>query len=328
MKKTHRFDAHDRSTSSRKIRQFDRSTTCNASSSLRRSRSVNTLDPELRLAYLDRLGLEAEPPSVEALQRLHRRHVERVPYETLWIHAAESWGTDPSESVRRIAQDGRGGYCYHLNGALAELLGSLGYDVHRHVGGVHGPDGPTPDEVGNHLVLTVRGLPSNDNPSGVWYVDAGLGDALHQAIPLVAGEYRQGPFLLGLEQTADADWHLTHDPQGGFGGMRWSTGEATWGDFADQHAYLSTSPESGFVRIGMAQCRDADGVDCVRGLVVRRIGSNASKGEPLTNRSEWFAALRDLCGLHFDATPPEVLDRLWDRSLATHRAWEATKASE
>ena len=43
-------------------------------------------------AYLRRLGLEAEPPSVDALQRLHRAQVERVPYETMWIHAGEPWG--------------------------------------------------------------------------------------------------------------------------------------------------------------------------------------------------------------------------------------------
>ena len=31
-------------------------------------------------AYLNRLGVEAERPSAEALARLHRAHVERVPY--------------------------------------------------------------------------------------------------------------------------------------------------------------------------------------------------------------------------------------------------------
>lgn len=69
------------------------------------------MDAELRGAYLGRLGLDAEPPSFDALQRLHRRQVERVPYETLWIHAGEQWGIDPLDSVVRIAVAGRGGYC-------------------------------------------------------------------------------------------------------------------------------------------------------------------------------------------------------------------------
>ena len=56
-----------------------------------------------RDAYLARLGLDAEPPSAEALFRLHRAQVERVPYETLWIHLGEGWGIDAAESFRRIA---------------------------------------------------------------------------------------------------------------------------------------------------------------------------------------------------------------------------------
>ena len=284
--------------------------------------SASSLDPELQAAYLERLGLQGEPPSADALQRLHRRHVERIPYETLWIHSDDPWGIDPADSVIRIAQHGRGGYCYHLNGAFAELLQSLGYDVHRHVGGVHGPDGPDLQSVGNHLVLTVRGLPTDANSNGVWYVDAGLGDALHEALPLVKGTYQQGPFLLTLDQTAPDTWHLTHDPKGGFPGMAWTTPDARWTDFAAQHAWLSSSPESGFVRIAMSQCRNAGGVDVVRGLFVICVAKERTKTGPITDRHDWFAALRDLCHFPLDTTRPDTLDRLWERTLASHRAFE------
>ena len=120
----------------------------------------------------------------EALHRIHRAQVETVPYETAWIHQGQRWSVDPGESMRRVAHDRRGGYCFHLNGALAELLSALGYRVTRHVGGVHGPDGPEPAMLTNHLVLVVHGLPTADNPYGQWYVDAGLGDALHEPLPL------------------------------------------------------------------------------------------------------------------------------------------------
>jgi arylamine N-acetyltransferase len=251
--------------------------------------------------------------------------VERVPYETLWIHAGETWGIDPLDSVARIALHGRGGYCYHLNGALGELLRSLGYAVSRHVGGVHGPGGPDAESASNHLVLTVSGLPTSENPSGIWYVDAGLGDALHEALPLAGGVYEQGPFRLVLDEPKGGvgDWHLTHDPAGGFVGMSWSTTDAELGEFAAKHQWLTTSPDSGFVRVAMAERRDATGVDVIRGLVLTRIGSGAGSGEPLTKRDEWFAVLADVFDLRFNRSAPEALDHLWNRALAGHRAWEA-----
>ena len=279
---------------------------------------------EMRAAYLDRLGLDAEPPSVHALQRLHRRHTERIPYETMWIHLGEGWGIDPADSVRRIARERRGGYCFHLNGAFSELLAALGYRVTRHVGGVHGPAGPGEEELTNHLVLTVDGLPSVENPTGVWYVDAGLGDALHGALPLIAGEYRDGPFRLALDTmtTGTAQWHLTHDPLGGFAGMSWRAAPARMDEFATRHAWLSTSPDSGFVRVATAQRRDATGVDIVRGLMLTRVGEGIAPSEPLVQRDDWFAAVAEIFDLRFESCSREQLDTFWTRQLATHRAWD------
>ena len=280
------------------------------------------MDPDLRKAYLRRLGLDAEPPGVEALQRVHRRHVERIPYETMWLHAGEAWGIAPVESVARIAR-GRGGYCYHLNGAFAQLLGSLGYAVRRHVGGVHGPEGPDESSVGNHVVLTVSGLPSEGNPDGVWYVDLGLGDAMYEALPLLVGRYVQAPFHLGLEDDGVDAWHLTHDPSGGFVGMSWTMADAEMPVFAAKHEWLCTSPESPFLQVAIAERRDATGVDVMRGLVLMRIGDGAATSEPLETRDEWFDAVADLFDLRFDGTAPEIVDHLWETVLAAHRAWTA-----
>ena len=172
-----------------------------------------------RDAYLRRLQLPAEAPSIDALVRLHRAQVEQVPYETTWLHLGEPWSVDPMASVQRIAHGGRGGYCFHVNGAFSMVLTALGYRVTRHVGGVHGPEGLQGDELGNHLVLIVHDLPTDANPDGRWLVDAGLGDGLHEPLPLIPGEYRQGPFTFRLTAEADGGWHLDHDELGSFAGV-------------------------------------------------------------------------------------------------------------
>lgn len=283
------------------------------------------LDDDLRDGYLRRLGLDAEPPSVDALHRLHRRHVERVPYETLWIQAGLHWDVDALAAARRIVHEARGGYCFHLNGALAELLTALGYRVTRHVGGVHEPAGPNPDAFGNHLVLTVAGLPSEQNPGGDWYVDTGLGDALHAPLPLVTGSWRQGPYGLELSWPADGvgDRRLTVDGSV-VSRMSWFDAPARQEDFAARHGWLTTSADSGFVRVGTAQRRDATGADVLRGVVLTRAGGDpADRPRELTGRREWFEALGDVFGLRFPGAPGAVLDRLWERTVEGHRAWDA-----
>lgn len=287
-------------------------------------RAVTRADPGDRDRYLARLGVEAEPPSAEALARLHRAHVERVPYETLWIHLGQGWDLDPATSLARIAATRRGGYCFHLNGALAHLLAALGYRVTHHVGGVHGPDGATEAEMTNHLVLVVHDLPTAAHPAGTWYVDVGLGDALHEPLPLRAGSYAQGPFRYTLTETPEAvgDWHLGHDRRGGFTGMAWRSDPIGLDAFADRHRWLSTSPDSGFVKVLTAQRRDSTGVDCLKGLWLRRI-EDATTESTLASLGELVEVLTDRFGLDLSSVDPDQLTALWDRLHRAHLRWEA-----
>ena len=292
--------------------------------------SLGGLDETVRAAYLRRLGVDAEPPSVQALRLLVQRHTERVPYETWWIAGGEGWTIDPVAAAERIALRSRGGYCYHLNGALGLLLTSLGYRVRAHVGGVQGSR-PDPEARGNHLVLTLTGLPSDDNPEGEWYVDVGLGDALRDPLPLVAGDYDQAPFRLGLAsdssgRAADVVWTLTHDPAGGFGSMTWTGGPAVAADFVAKHEWLSTSPDSGFVQVPMCETRDASGVDVVRGLVLSRVGAGAFTADPITSPSAWFELLADRFSLTFDGSTPQWRRRLWEAVVARHEAWVGSQS--
>ncbi len=284
------------------------------------------LDDDIE-AYLRRLRFEPEPPSSDALARLHRAQLERVPYETTWIHMGERWTVDCASSVRRIARHGRGGYCFHVNGAFSVLLRALGYDVTLHAGGVHGPEGPTADDIEDHLVLLVHGLPTESCPDGTWYVDAGLGDAIHSPLPLAAGRYRDGPFEFGLEPVEFdfADWQFHHHHRGSFTGMAFEATPTTIERFAARNIVLSTAPESVFVKTVTVQRRDAGGVDVVRGQVLSRVAATASDGRTLDTEREWFDALADVFGLTLDDVDAAARTRLWERVRATHEAWLASR---
>jgi arylamine N-acetyltransferase len=276
-------------------------------------------------AFLARLGVEREPPSVDALVRLHRALLERVPYETTWIHLGERWGVDRLASLRRIAYQQRGGYCFQINGAFSLLLEALGYVVTLHIGGVHRADGPSLEAMSNHLVLQVQGLPADGCPDGSWYVDAGLGDALYEPLPLVAGTYQQGPFKFGLatSQASFADWQFHHHPAGSFAGMAFRSEPAVIGEFAARNEFLSTSPGSVFVQTVTVQRRNATGVDVMRGQVLQRVESSVVAERTLASESEWFDALADVFSLPLADVPTADRHGLWTRVHTAHEAWLA-----
>ncbi|GAA4603297.1 arylamine N-acetyltransferase [Actinoplanes octamycinicus] len=279
--------------------------------------------------YLHRLGLgdlTGQPPSLPALHALHTAHAERVPYEVLEIWLDRPTTIDPLDSARRIVA-GRGGYCFHLNGAFAELLRALGYQVTRHVGGVQGSATDPAGATANHLVLTVTGLPAPQSPDGAWLVDLGMGDGLHAPLPLVAGDYEQGGFHYRLRpsEAEPGGWRFDHDPRGSFVGMDFRAEPTTMAAFADQHRHLSTSPESGFVRVATAARRDATGVDILRTLVLTRVGDHPARTE-LTTRSDYFTAMADIFGITFADVSPAGRDTLWSRLTTAHEQWLATKS--
>ncbi|MEV0582044.1 arylamine N-acetyltransferase [Nonomuraea sp. NPDC050310] len=268
-------------------------------------------------SYLRRLGrpdLLGAPATLETLTALHAAHVERVPYEVLDIWLGRPTGIDPAESAARIVS-GRGGYCYHLNGAFAALATAMGFRVGRHVGGVHTADAP-PAITGNHLVLTV------ELPEGRYLADLGLGDALHEPLPLAEGRYRQGPFEYGMRPSvvAPGGWRLEHDPSGSFAGMDFALEETEMSAFTAMHEHLTTSPESGFVRTAVVQRRDRAGVDNLRGLVLTRLGHGAHR-TTLETAADYFAALADVFGLTLEDATEEEKALLWKRVHAAHQAW-------
>ena len=276
--------------------------------------------------YLQRLGVAAGPPSIDQLVAIHRAQVARIPYETTWIHLGETWTVDPGAAARRILDQQRGGYCFHLNGALGAVLRTLGYDVSVHAARMHSAPDQPPRPVGDHAALLVRGLPTDANPAGRWYVDAGLGDGLYEPLPLVTGSYAHSPFTFELVADDDGAWHLRHDPRGSFLGT--SVGATPVPDrrlFAARHAHLSTSPESGFVRSVTAQRRDATGADILRALTLTRMTLAGDTQRVVDDRDEWFAVLADVFGLHLAGTAPAARDRLWVHANAAHEAHVVTR---
>lgn len=281
---------------------------------------------ELLPAYLARLGVDAAPPSTAALIALHRAHQIAISHESTWIHLGDEWGLDPLAAIARFVRTGRGGYCYHLNGAFASLLRTLGYDVTMHLGAVHGPDGPTTG-LGNHMVVQVAHLADATNPGGRWHVDVGLGEGLLDPIPLIEGSCRQEPIgyelvrAPGDSPVEHGDWRLRIDhPYCNVEFVAFDSAPVSLDAFAAHHDEQSHAATSLFVSMLLAHRRDTAGVDSLIGLVLARIESDRTQ-QVLDDRNDWFAALADVFGVTLSDVDTARLDALWAKTLTAHEAW-------
>ncbi|MFF6773449.1 arylamine N-acetyltransferase [Streptomyces sp. NPDC012637] len=271
--------------------------------------------------YLAVLGVaRPQAPTAEALWALHRAQVERVAYENLDIHLGRPTGIDATESAARIVR-GRGGYCFHLNGAFAALLTALGYEVTLHRAGVQeeveDPAGPG----GDHLALTVR------LDGERWLVDTGLAGGMYEPLPLREGSYSQGPFTYAMApSTVVPDgWRFTHDPRGAFKTMVFAPEPVELSSFAEEHVRLSTSPESGFVRVLTAQLRGAEAVDVLRGRVLRRIHAEGTDERTVDSADDFYDVLVGVFRLDLTDVDASARAGLWDRVRVAHEEWEAAE---
>lgn len=282
---------------------------------------MERLPEGLARAYLDLLECELRPGGVDAdaLRALQSAHVAHVPYETLDIVLGRPPGIDPLDSVTRIV-GGRGGYCYHLNGAFSALLSWLEVDVTRHVAGVQGRGQERPGTNANHLGLTAR------TPDGrEWLVDVGLGDGPTAPLPLVAGEHEQLGFRYRLARADRAPdvWRFEHDRRGSFEGFDVAVEAAEMADFAAMHAFLST--ESGFARTITVQRRIGSTVEVLRGCVYTETTVDASTVSEVTDPDAWWDLVVTHFGLGYHDVPVEEREALWRRTLEAHRVWRAER---
>ena len=274
-------------------------------------------------AYLARLGIDERPPAtLDTLHDLHRRHVGRIPYENLAIMLGAPPSVTPRDSFARVGDSGRAGYCFHHNGAFETALTELGFAVERRHGHVWFHDEHRYDEELTHLALVVTDLPTTDNPDGRWWVDAGLGDAFFEPLPLVEGEHEQGGFRYRIEGLRPDAWTFLHDPAAhSFTGIEVTSRAVDASAVEAAHEGLSTPPGM-FTRVVVAQRRDARGIDSLKCCRLLRTAVDGQQETILTTYDAWRSALVDVLRVRVHESEEGGLEALYDRMWLAHLEWD------
>ena len=215
-----------------------------------------TLAPGDSAAYLLRLGMSAPAaPTSEALTELQRAHLTHVPFENLDIALGRPIRLDGDALLHKVLQEGRGGYCYELNGLFAMLLRSVGYAADLLSARVATEGGGVTEEF-DHLTLLVTS-PRLVQPH---LVDVGFGDAFLEPLPLEEGFSRhEGGKAVGLARGDDGGWGYCEDHGNGWEAQYlFSTIPRRMTEFEDRNRWQQTSPQSNFTQKRVAS-RVTDG---------------------------------------------------------------------
>jgi len=193
--------------------------------------------------YRDRLAVPGPlRPDLATLRTLHLAHLRTVPFENASVLFGEPIELDQDRFVHKLGVEGRGGFCYELNGAFERLLRSLGFDVAFLEARGHETEGRLGPRF-DHLALRV----TLDEP---WLVDVGFGYSFVEPLRLIAGIDQVDPIgafrLREVGDELDLDWR--HRDGRWVPHYRLDPVPHALADFAETARYHQTAPGSPFTR--------------------------------------------------------------------------------
>ncbi len=257
-------------------------------------------------AYLERVGFRGEPSvDFDTLRRLHRGHLEHIPYENLDVAFGRRVSIDIAPIFDKIVTRRRGGWCYEMNGMLAWALEEIGFKITRMAGGVmRAVNGDA--SVGNHLVLRV----DLDQP---YLADVGFGDGMLEPVPIVEHAFRQGFLDFRLEDLGGGWWRFHNHPAGGAPSFDFELRPASRDLLAAKCDWLQTSPESPFVMNTVVQRHLPDNLVMMRGRTLKTLNAAGAATREINSAPEYVDTLRDVFGLDL----PEAKS-LWPKIVVRH----------
>jgi N-hydroxyarylamine O-acetyltransferase len=243
-------------------------------------------------AYLDRINYSGPAaPTTETLRAIHRAHMLVVPFENLDIARGRRIVLDPANSVHKIVEERRGGFCYELNGAFATLLQALGFRVtllSARAGRDQGGFGPEFD----HLALQV-------DLDDSWLADVGFGDSFVEPLRLVPGleQEQDGRKFRIIQKDDDFIVQSWRERESWHNEYAFALRPRQLEDFAGMCHYHQTSPESPFTRKSVCSRATPEGRITLADmkLIVTRNGSREERR--LESEDERQGILREQFGV-------------------------------
>jgi len=187
------------------------------------------------------------------LRRLQHAHLLAVPFENLDIHWKRPIVLDLERFYDKIVVEGRGGFCYELNGLFNELLKSIGFQTRLISARVFNGTGHGPEFDHAAIIVTIG--------SDEFLADVGFGDFATEPLRFVLDLKQQDPsgvFIIRkfddeyfqVSKQSDDEWkreYIFQDIERGLS------------EFAEMCDFQQYSPESHFTKGKLCSILTDDG---------------------------------------------------------------------
>ena len=242
--------------------------------------------------YLARLELDAPAATLGGLRSLQRAHLEAVPFENSSVLRGEPIVLEPAWLLAKVIDAGRGGFCFELNGAFAELLSALGFEVALLPGRFWSDRGLGPPN--EHACLRV------EIGGEAWLVDVGAGYSFREPIRLerdLEQDDASGRFRIvgAADDPSSLDVQWRHRDGGYRPHYRFRNEPVDLQAFVDVCEYLRTSPASPFTQGWICSRALPDGWATLDGSRLVVTQGDARTDETLSDEAlddalaRWFA---------------------------------------
>ena len=264
-------------------------------------------------AYLRHIGLPAQraTPTVAALRRLHRAHVDAIPFNSVSTALGRVPALDLPTLERRMVAERRGGYCLEHVTLFAAVLDALGFGAEVRLCLVGEPEEARPP---THLTVLAR--PVDDERR--WMADVGFGVGVLGPVPVPlspgTGEpVRHGGWAHRADLTADGRIVLLERGAEGWQALHAMVDEEPDdAEVAESNRWVALQPRSPFAGRLIAMRTTEDRRER---LVGRRVIISTADGRELVEEltaSEALDALERRFGVATDGEDRAALERLLD----------------
>jgi N-hydroxyarylamine O-acetyltransferase len=248
-------------------------------------------------AYLKRIHFDGSPsPTVDALLKIHERHVRSIPFENLSIHCSEPIALIIDKLFRKVVNENRGGYCYELNFLFYELLVRMGYSCTMVSSRIYNTDGSWGPDY-DHLSLVVA---CNDRK---FLVDVGYGDLFLKPLELVENEIQtdgKNYFKIQKEVSGDYILLMSADKSAFEIRYRFNLSRCLIEDFSAINRHKQIHPDSYFVKnLVCTKATSAGRTTLFNNRLIINAGSKREESV-LENMSQFKSALTEYFGIQLE----------------------------